>query len=99
MFHFDELKYISYVWVLYQARRKDFWLLHTAKRVLKEFIPSLCHDADGLIFQVCLSSFGDCTGNLKAEIPVQVDAMHRCIRKKTSYNGELHDYICFDKTS
>lgn len=36
---------------LFSARRKDFWLLHTAKRVLKEFIPSLCHDADGLIFQ------------------------------------------------
>jgi len=36
----------------YQVRRKDFWLLSTVKRVLKEFIPSLCHDADGLIFQV-----------------------------------------------
>ncbi|KQJ88929.1 hypothetical protein BRADI_4g22137v3 [Brachypodium distachyon] len=36
---------------LFSARRKDFWLLSTAKRVLKKFIPSLCHDADGLIFQ------------------------------------------------
>uniref|UniRef100_A0ACD5WAL3 Uncharacterized protein n=1 Tax=Avena sativa TaxID=4498 RepID=A0ACD5WAL3_AVESA len=36
---------------LFSARRKDFWLLSTAKKVLKGFIPSLCHDADGLIFQ------------------------------------------------
>lgn len=36
---------------LFSVRRKDFWLLSTVKRVLKEFIPSLCHDADGLIFQ------------------------------------------------
>ncbi|CAD6251571.1 unnamed protein product [Miscanthus lutarioriparius] len=33
------------------VRRKDFWLLSTVKKVLKVFIPSLCHDADGLIFQ------------------------------------------------
>ncbi|CAM0874827.1 unnamed protein product [Alopecurus aequalis] len=36
---------------LFSTRRKDFWLLSTAKKVLKVFIPSLCHDADGLIFQ------------------------------------------------
>lgn len=36
---------------LFSARRKDFWLLSTAKKVLKMFIPKLCHDADGLIFQ------------------------------------------------
>ncbi|EES08355.1 hypothetical protein BDA96_05G104000 [Sorghum bicolor] len=36
---------------LFSVRRKDFWLLSTVKKVLKEFIPSLCHDADGLIFQ------------------------------------------------
>jgi hypothetical protein len=27
-------------------------VLLTVKKVLKVFIPSLCHDADGLIFQV-----------------------------------------------
>ncbi|AQK49452.1 mRNA capping enzyme family protein [Zea mays] len=36
---------------LFSVRRKDFWLLSTVKKVLKVFIPSLCHDADGLIFQ------------------------------------------------
>ncbi|WVZ53057.1 hypothetical protein U9M48_004047 [Paspalum notatum var. saurae] len=36
---------------LFSVRRKDFWLLSTVKKLLKEFIPSLCHDADGLIFQ------------------------------------------------
>ncbi|KAL6868347.1 hypothetical protein ACP4OV_015192 [Aristida adscensionis] len=36
---------------LFSVRRKDFWLLSTVKKVLKEFIPSLSHDADGLIFQ------------------------------------------------
>ncbi|CAD6252202.1 unnamed protein product [Miscanthus lutarioriparius] len=36
---------------LFSVRRKDFWVLSTVKRLLKEFIPSLCHDADGLIFQ------------------------------------------------
>ena len=33
-------------------RRKDFWLLSTVTKLLKEFIPRLSHDADGLIFQV-----------------------------------------------
>lgn len=33
-------------------RRKDFWLLSTVNKVLKEFIPKLSHEADGLIFQV-----------------------------------------------
>ncbi|XP_006662831.1 mRNA-capping enzyme-like [Oryza brachyantha] len=36
---------------LFSVRRKDFWLLSTVTRLLKEFIPSLSHDADGLIFQ------------------------------------------------
>lgn len=33
-------------------RRKDFWLLSTVTKLLKEFIKRLSHDADGLIFQV-----------------------------------------------
>ena len=33
-------------------QRKDFWLLSTVNKVLKEFIPNLSHEADGLIFQV-----------------------------------------------
>ncbi|CAL4994019.1 unnamed protein product [Urochloa decumbens] len=36
---------------LFSVRRKDFWLLSTVQKLLKEFIPKLCHDADGLIFQ------------------------------------------------
>ncbi|KAA3464851.1 mRNA-capping enzyme [Gossypium australe] len=36
----------------FRVRRKDFWLLSTVNKVLKEFIPKLSHEADGLIFQV-----------------------------------------------
>lgn len=42
----------SLCFVYCQVRRKDFWLLSTVTKVLKEFIPKLSHDADGLIFQV-----------------------------------------------
>ncbi|KAK1384994.1 mRNA guanylyltransferase [Heracleum sosnowskyi] len=35
----------------FRARRKDFWFLSCVPKVLKEFIPKLPHDADGLIFQ------------------------------------------------
>ncbi|KAK4798901.1 hypothetical protein SAY86_024266 [Trapa natans] len=35
----------------FRVRRKDFWLLSAVTKVLKEFIPRLSHDADGLIFQ------------------------------------------------
>jgi mRNA-capping enzyme len=36
---------------LFSVRRKDFWLLSTVTRLLRDFIPKLSHDADGLIFQ------------------------------------------------
>ncbi|KAG8044111.1 hypothetical protein GUJ93_ZPchr0047g2820 [Zizania palustris] len=36
---------------LFSVRRKNFWLLSTVMKLLKEFIPTLSHDADGLIFQ------------------------------------------------
>ncbi|XP_050214342.1 uncharacterized protein LOC126665556 isoform X2 [Mercurialis annua] len=36
----------------FRVRRKDFWLLSTVTKLLKEFIPKLSHDADGLIFQM-----------------------------------------------
>ncbi|KAI4318965.1 hypothetical protein MLD38_032617 [Melastoma candidum] len=35
----------------FRVRRKDFWLLSAVTKLLKEFIPKLSHDADGLIFQ------------------------------------------------
>ncbi|KMS97069.1 hypothetical protein BVRB_7g179300 [Beta vulgaris subsp. vulgaris] len=35
----------------FRVRRKDFWLLSTVGKLLKEFIPHLSHDADGLVFQ------------------------------------------------
>ncbi|XP_059647150.1 uncharacterized protein LOC132293621 isoform X2 [Cornus florida] len=35
----------------FRVRRKDFWLLSTVTKLLKEFIPRLSHAADGLIFQ------------------------------------------------
>ena len=39
-------------YLIWQVRRKDFWLLSTVTKLLKGFIPNLSHDADGLIFQV-----------------------------------------------
>ncbi|RAL39285.1 unnamed protein product [Cuscuta campestris] len=35
----------------FSVRRKDFWLLSVVTRLLKKFIPTLSHAADGLIFQ------------------------------------------------
>jgi len=35
----------------FRVRRKDFWLLSTVNKLLKEFITRLSHEADGLIFQ------------------------------------------------
>ncbi|KAG6486209.1 hypothetical protein ZIOFF_054779 [Zingiber officinale] len=35
----------------FSVRRKDFWFLSTVTKLLKEFIPRLSHEADGLIFQ------------------------------------------------
>lgn len=35
----------------FRVRRKDFWLLPTVGKLLKEFIPNLSHEADGLVFQ------------------------------------------------
>ncbi|GMP51037.1 hypothetical protein CsSME_00017424 [Camellia sinensis var. sinensis] len=35
----------------FRVRRKDFWLLSTVNKLLKEFIRRLSHEADGLIFQ------------------------------------------------
>ncbi|KAK8597889.1 hypothetical protein V6N13_095284 [Hibiscus sabdariffa] len=35
----------------FRVQRKDFWCLSTVPRILNEFIPKLCHEADGLIFQ------------------------------------------------
>ncbi|CAO2824135.1 unnamed protein product [Amaranthus hypochondriacus] len=35
----------------FRVRRKDFWLLSTTGKLLKEFIPNLPHEADGLVFQ------------------------------------------------
>ncbi|KAJ7544361.1 hypothetical protein O6H91_09G075300 [Diphasiastrum complanatum] len=35
----------------FRVRRKAFWLLSTTEKLLREFIPMLSHEADGLIFQ------------------------------------------------
>ncbi|KAI4353170.1 hypothetical protein L6164_002141 [Bauhinia variegata] len=43
--------YYRYDMEPFRVRRKDFWLLSTVTKLLKEFIPRLSHDADGLIFQ------------------------------------------------
>ncbi|XP_057436847.1 uncharacterized protein LOC130729206 isoform X2 [Lotus japonicus] len=43
--------YYRYDMEPFRVRRKDFWLLSTVTKLLKEFIPKLSHDADGLVFQ------------------------------------------------
>ncbi|XP_020541000.1 mRNA-capping enzyme isoform X2 [Jatropha curcas] len=43
--------YYRYDMEPFSVRRKDFWLLSTVDKVLKQFIPRLSHEADGLIFQ------------------------------------------------
>lgn len=35
----------------FRIRRKDFWPLLQAHKVLNDFIPQLSHECDGLIFQ------------------------------------------------
>lgn len=36
----------------FRLRRKDFWPLPQARKLLQDFIPNLSHESDGLIFQV-----------------------------------------------
>ncbi|KAL7092623.1 hypothetical protein ACP275_12G174900 [Erythranthe tilingii] len=43
--------YYKYELEPFRVRRKSFWLLSTVTKLLKEFIPKLSHEADGLIFQ------------------------------------------------
>ncbi|PHU07069.1 hypothetical protein BC332_23558 [Capsicum chinense] len=43
--------YYRYELEPFRVRRKDFLLLSTVTKLLKEFIPKLSHEADGLIFQ------------------------------------------------
>ncbi|XP_049378594.1 mRNA-capping enzyme subunit alpha-like [Solanum stenotomum] len=43
--------YYRYELEPFRVRRKDFFLLSTVTKLLKEFIPKLSHEADGLIFQ------------------------------------------------
>ncbi|KAM3304548.1 hypothetical protein P3S67_011414 [Capsicum chacoense] len=43
--------YYRYELEPFRVRRKEFHLLSTVTKLLKEFIPKLSHEADGLIFQ------------------------------------------------
>ena len=36
----------------FRVRRKHFYPLHMARKVVQDLIPSLSHEADGLILQV-----------------------------------------------
>nr|TKR90180.1 hypothetical protein D5086_0000235600 [Populus alba] len=51
--HFSQSRnpYYRYDLEPFRVRRKGFWLLSTVTKLLKECIPKLSHDADGLIFQ------------------------------------------------
>jgi mRNA-capping enzyme len=42
----------DYAGELFSARRKDFWPLFRCRSLLEKFIPTLCHETDGLILQV-----------------------------------------------
>ncbi|XP_059305238.1 uncharacterized protein LOC132056866 isoform X2 [Lycium ferocissimum] len=44
--------YYRYELEPFRVRRKDFFLLSAVTKLLREFIPKLSHEADGLIFQV-----------------------------------------------
>ncbi|KAJ4958893.1 hypothetical protein NE237_026004 [Protea cynaroides] len=50
--HHSRNPYYIYDLEPFRVRRKDFCLLSTVNKVLKEFIPRLSHEADGLIFQM-----------------------------------------------
>ncbi|XWS70750.1 hypothetical protein CRYUN_Cryun03dG0075600 [Craigia yunnanensis] len=43
--------YYRYDLESFRVWRRDFWLLSIVPKMLKEFIPKLSHEADGLIFQ------------------------------------------------
>ena len=43
---------MTYMSILWQVRRKEFWMLPTTEKLLHKFIKTLSHEADGLIFQV-----------------------------------------------
>lgn len=47
----SRIPYYRYEMEPFRVRRKDFWLLSTVTKLLKDFIPRLSHEADGLIFQ------------------------------------------------
>ncbi|CAL1378872.1 unnamed protein product [Linum trigynum] len=49
-YHSREFSY-RYELEPFRVRRKDFWLLSTVTKLLRDFIPKLSHEADGLIFQ------------------------------------------------
>jgi mRNA-capping enzyme len=36
----------------FSVRRKEFYPMHRARKLINEFIPSLSHESDGLILQV-----------------------------------------------
>ncbi|KAF6258115.1 mRNA capping enzyme, catalytic domain-containing protein [Scenedesmus sp. NREL 46B-D3] len=44
------------------VRRKEFWPLFKARKLLEQFIPTLCHESDGLILQVGSGRADDALG-------------------------------------
>ncbi|GAB4819049.1 hypothetical protein N2152v2_006095 [Parachlorella kessleri] len=55
----------------FRVRRKEFWPLPRADKLLNTFIPNLCHEADGLIFQPYYAPYeaGTCLDMLKWKFP------------------------------
>lgn len=47
----DPFRY-AYDQEAFSVRRKEFWPLEKARKLLQEFIPTLSHESDGLILQV-----------------------------------------------
>lgn len=52
---------------LFSVRRKEFWPLRNAAKVIQQFIPNLCHESDGLILQPSRDPYvpGTCAELLK----------------------------------
>ena len=70
---------------LFSVRRKEFWPLSRMSTLLDQFIPSLPHEADGLIFQVCL-----CPGTWHAGFDVSFTQTGRRVGFSTAPQGSRY---------
>ncbi|KAG6745234.1 hypothetical protein POTOM_051880 [Populus tomentosa] len=87
--HFSQSRnpYYRYDLEPFRVRRKGFWLLSTVTKLLKECIPKLSHDADGLIFQGTRMAFRTFCTTHPLEIMLFIVLFH--------FEQEItHDLMC-----